>query len=92
MSCSARQCPHLVDHGGKRLLGHAQRARILLLATDGLANNEIADKVGCNQATAVKWRRRFIERGLDGLPDDPRPGTARTISDDAVTRVHPTPS
>ena len=52
----------------------AQRARIVLLAADGLSNNEVADKVGCNQATVVKWRKRFIERGLDGLPDDPRPG------------------
>ena len=33
---------------------------------DGLSNNEVADKVGCNQATVVKWRKRFIERGLDG--------------------------
>ena len=45
----------------------AQRARIVLLAADGLSNNEVADKVGCNQATVVKWRKRFIERGLDGL-------------------------
>ena len=57
----------------------AQRARIVLLAADGLSNNEVADKVGCNQATVVKWRKRFIERGLDGLPDDPRPGAPRSI-------------
>ena len=52
----------------------AQRARIVLLAADGLSNNEVADKVGVNQATVVKWRKRFLERGLDGLPDEPRPG------------------
>src|SRR4029078_13367730 len=45
------------------------------------------DKVGCNQATVVKWRKRFIERGLDGLPDDPRPGTPRSITDDDVEAV-----
>jgi transposase len=65
----------------------AQRARIVLLAADGLSNNEVADKVGCNQATVVKWRKRFIERGLDGLPDDPRPGAPRSISDDDVEAV-----
>ena len=65
----------------------AQRARIVLLAADGLSNNEVADKVGCNQATVVKWRKRFIERGLDGLPDDPRPGAPRSIGDDAVEAV-----
>ena len=48
------------------------------------SNNEVADKVGCNQATVVKRRKRFIERGLDGLPDDPRPGTPRSITDDDV--------
>ena len=65
----------------------AQRARIVLLAADGLSNNEVADKVGCNQATVVKWRKRFIERGLDGLPDDPRPGAPRSITDDDVEAV-----
>ena len=54
---------------------------------DGLSNNEVADKVGCNQATVVKWRKRFIERGLDGLVDDPRPGAPRTITDDDVEAV-----
>ena len=65
----------------------AQRARIVLLAADGLSNNEVADKVGCNQATVVKWRKRFIERGVDGLPDDPRTGAPRSISDDDVEAV-----
>ena len=59
----------------------AQRARIVLLAADGLTNNEVADKVGVNQTTVVKWRKRFIEQRLDGLVDEPRPGAPRTISD-----------
>jgi transposase len=59
----------------------------VLLAADGLSNNEVAAKVGCNQATVVKWRKRFIERGLDGLPDDPRPGAPRSITDDDVEAV-----
>ncbi|MGX8904733.1 helix-turn-helix domain-containing protein [Streptomyces netropsis] len=33
------------------------------------------------------WRRRFIERGLDGLCDDPRPGVPRKITDVDVERV-----
>ncbi len=43
----------------------AQRARIVLLAADGLINNVVADKVGVNQATVVKWRKRFVERGVE---------------------------
>jgi transposase len=71
----------------KSLHSIAQRARIVLLAADGLSNVAVADKVGVNQATVVKWRARFLERRLDGLVDEPRPGAPRTISDDAVEAV-----
>ena len=65
----------------------AQRARIVLLAAEGLNNNVVADKVGVNQATVGKWRKRYLERGVDGLIDEPRPGAPRTISDAAVEEV-----
>lgn len=65
----------------------AQRARIVLLAADGLTNNEVAERVGVNPATVVKWRKRFVERGVDGLIDEPRPGAPRTISDADVEEV-----
>jgi transposase len=65
----------------------AQRARIVLLAADGLTNKAVAERVGVNQATVVKWRKRFVERRLDGLVDEPRPGAPRTISDDDVEAV-----
>ena len=54
----------------------AQRARIVLLAADGLSNVAVADRVGVNQSTVVKWRNRYLERGLEGLVDEPRPGDA----------------
>ena len=65
----------------------AQRARIVLLASEGLSNNAVADKVGVNQATVVKWRKRFLARRLDGLVDEPRPGAPRTIGDAEVEAV-----
>jgi transposase len=65
----------------------AQRARIVLLAADGMTNTAVADKVGVDQATVLKWRKRFLERRLDGLVDEPRPGAPRTIHDDDVERV-----
>ncbi|GAB1334113.1 hypothetical protein ACE1SV_07030 [Streptomyces sp. E-15] len=37
--------------------------------------------------TVRTWRRRFLERGLDGLCDDPRPGVPRKITDADVERV-----
>jgi transposase len=65
----------------------AQRARIVLLAADDLSNHEVAERVGVNQATVVKWRKRFLERRLDGLVDEPRPGAPRKITDDDVEAV-----
>ena len=65
----------------------AQRARIVLHAGDGLTNQAVAAKLDVNQATVVKWRKRYVERGVDGLIDEPRPGAPRTITDDAVEQV-----
>jgi transposase len=65
----------------------AQRARIVLLAAEGLTNNAVAERVGVNQATVVKWRKRFLGRRLDGLVDEPRPGAPRRISDADVEAV-----
>lgn len=65
----------------------AQRARIVLLAGEGLSNVAVAEKVGVNPATVLKWRKRFIERRLDGLIDEPRPGAPRKITDADVESV-----
>src|SRR6478735_75219 len=54
--------------------GLAQRARMLLLASEGISNTEIADKVGVSRPTVLVWRQRYVERGLDGLVDRARPG------------------
>jgi transposase len=65
----------------------ALRCRIVLAAANGEANGEIAARLGCHPTTVGKWRRRFAERGLDGLHDEPRPGKPRSIGDDDVERV-----
>ena len=65
----------------------ALRPRIVLLGAEGLANKEIARRQGCSQPTAGKWRQRFLDFGVDGLLDEPRPGTPRKLSDQEVERV-----
>lgn len=65
----------------------ALRARIVLRCADGGANGEVADELGVNRATVGKWRQRFVDLGLDGLADAPRPGVPRSISDEDVDRV-----
>jgi transposase len=56
-----------------------RRARILLLAADGLTNTEIAERVGVSRPTVIACRRRYVRRGLAGLPDRPRPGRPQTV-------------
>jgi hypothetical protein len=53
----------------------AQRARIVLLAADSLPNTVVAERVGVNQATVVKWRKRFLaaSRGVDRRTPAGRP-------------------
>jgi transposase len=67
--------------------GRARRARIVLLASEGRENKEIARQLGATEDTVGKWRRRFAERRVDGLHDEPRPGTPRQIGDDEVAEV-----
>jgi len=65
----------------------ALRSKIVLACADGLDNKTVADRVGCEEHTVSKWRRRFVERRLDGLGDERRPGRPRTISVDQVEDV-----
>jgi len=65
----------------------AQRSRVVLLASQGLNNTEIAARLGVHRPMVRKWRSRFAEFRLDGLIDEPRPGKPRTISDEQVEQV-----
>lgn len=71
----------------KTAQGLARRARIVLLAAEGLLNKDIARHLGTDPNTVSKWRRRFAERRCDGLYDEPRPGTPRQIGDDAIAET-----
>ena len=64
-----------------------QRARIVLLAADGMRNVEIAERVGVKPVTVNKWRRRFREAGYHSLTDLPRAGRPRTVTDERVAEV-----
>ena len=57
-----------------------ERARIVLLAADGVPGKQIAARVGCAEPTVVMWRSRFAARGLAGLADAPRSGRPATIA------------
>jgi transposase len=66
----------------------AMRARIVLAcAKPEVTNRAVAAELKVSEAMVGKWRRRFIERRLNGLFDEARPGPPRTIRDDQVEAV-----
>ena len=65
----------------------AERARIILLAADGLASRAIARELGCSRGAASKWRTRFAAARLVGLADRPRSGKPKTYDATADRRI-----
>jgi transposase len=64
--------------------GLAQRARIVLLAAEGISNTAIAEKVGTTRNTVIAWRARYSEAGIEGLADADRSGRPRRIDHRAI--------
>lgn len=63
------------------------RAKVILACVAGAANSEVARRLAITNATVGKWRRRFIERRLNGLYDELRPGKPRAIDDERVAAL-----
>jgi transposase len=59
--------------------GLAQRARVVLLAADGVGTAEIVRRVGISKPAVIGWKRRYVEEGISGLQDRPKPGRPATI-------------
>ena len=74
---SSRTLPH----------GLVQRSQIILLASEGLSNLEISKRLHLSKPSVGKWRRRFLESGIQGLHEELRPGRPRTISDEKVAAL-----
>jgi transposase len=66
---------------------YVRRARIVLLAADGMASRAIAREVGVMTGIVSIWRKRFAAAGIDGLRDKPRPGAKRVYSDVTDKRI-----
>src|SRR3954468_20826045 len=65
----------------------ALRARIVLACADGEQSKVVATRLAVDPGTVGKWRRRFSEHRLEGLWDEPRSGTPRTIEDSRIEAV-----
>lgn len=64
-----------------------QRARIVLLAADGLATREIGRLVGCTTGTASKWRVRYASLRRAGLDETGNRGAAPKYGDATTRRI-----
>jgi putative transposase len=86
---SEEQQQQLRSWAASRSLPHGlvTRARIVLLAAEGLTNQAIAEKVGLSKPMVGKWRQRYLQHGLAGLHDEMRPGRPRSVSDEDVAEL-----
>jgi len=55
------------------------RAKMILLAADGLSNDEIATRLDVGRDVVSQWRKRFFEKRLPGLEEGPRSGRPRAF-------------
>ncbi len=67
--------------------GLVQRARLVLMAAEGLSNGVIAKKLQLSPQSVCLWRQRYLEQGLQGLHGELRPGRPRSISDERVAAL-----
>lgn len=60
---------------------------MVLLCADGLRSKQVAERLGVHEHTVGKWRRRFVQAGIEGLTDEYRAGRPRTVSDAQVAEI-----
>ena len=99
MARTGRPLPPLVlaDQERQVLVGWARRAKtsqalalrskIVLACAEGIANKDVAARLGVTPQMVSKWRARFVAARLEGLADEPRPGQPRKITGEKVEEV-----
>lgn len=60
---------------------------MVLAAAEGTPNDATARRLHTTRQPVARWRTRFFPKRLDGLLDEPRPGSPRTITDGDVERI-----
>lgn len=89
LTLSARENNQLVEWTRRHKTSQALalRSRIVLACAQGASNAEAAKRCRTTAQTVCKWRRRFVERRLDGLLDEPRPGAPRKLDDARIEQL-----
>jgi len=86
---SEEQKKQLQAFASSRSLPHAQvqRAQIVLKAAEGITNIDIASQLSTTRETVGKWRKRFVDEGIQGLYDELRPGRPRSIEEEQLAQL-----
>jgi hypothetical protein len=79
---SSAEEAELQRRAGKYTLPYfqVQRAKMILLAAEGLNNDQIAARLDSRREVVGRWRKRFFAERLMGLEEQARPGRPRTFS------------
>ena len=82
ISLSSAEAAELQRRAGKYTLPYfqVQRAKMILLAAEGLNNDQIAARLDSRREVVGRWRKRFFAERLTGLEEQSRPGRPRTFS------------
>lgn len=82
LNLTVEQRRELKDRSRRYTLSYRDvvRAKIILMAADGLDNDEIAARLDTHREIVSKWRKRFFEQGLAGLEERPRGGRPASFS------------
>ncbi len=85
---SQRKRLRFLAGSGKTPQKVALRARVVLVASEGVPNNALAARLGTTRPTVLLWRKRFAKRGVAALlKEAPRLGRRKAISPEVVKRV-----
>src|SRR5229473_42866 len=89
LSLSPAEREQLVALTRSRSMPHAlvTRAKMVLLAADGVSNTLIAERLRLSKPTVGQWRQRYLRQRVQGLYDELRPGGPRAIRDEQIARL-----
>ena len=85
---AAREALESLAHSRKAPYREVERARLILLATAGWQNREIAAELKMTPEKVARWRDRYLKGGLAALlKDAPRPGRIPKIDTAMVDEI-----
>ena len=81
ITLSSQESEELTTRAAKYTLSYFKviRAKMILLAAQGLSNDQIAQRLDTRREVVSMWRKRFFTERLAGLEELPRAGRPRTF-------------